>query len=403
MKELYRLSPYNRQTLDLSHAPKRVMINDCTLREGEQSSESAFSLADKERMASLLEAVGVGQVQIGFPPKDAAERKEMARFIRCLQRARSEVMVVAFSPNWREQIDWAVEMEPGVVHIIYRASPYLLKLLGSSEAQLLERTAESISYARSRGAREVAFCPTDTTRAEWSTLQQVFRTARDAGANTVAIADTVGVCTPSAIRWLVSQVRQLCGLPVEIHTHNDFGLALANTLAGIEAGASVVDTCVNGMGDRNGNPSLDEVAVALKLLNGIETGIDLARLSEVSAFVAGVAGQTVPPNKPVVGLNAFSHKLDIHVRAAVADPLAFQAYLPELVGNRRRIVIGKLTGPYAVRAKLQELGEPDPGDAAVNRLVDEVNHVASEHRRALSDEEFAALAKQVAAAAKEAF
>jgi isopropylmalate/homocitrate/citramalate synthase len=176
-------------------------------------------------------------------------------------------------------------------------------------------------------------------------------------------------------------------IPIGIHAHNDLGLALANALAAYEGGARLIDTCVNGMGDRCGNPATDEVAIAAALLYHQDTGIALDELSALSSLVSELSGLDVPPSKPIVGTNAYAHKMDIHVKAMLADPLAFQPLRPELVGARSKIVVGKKSGPLTLAAKLAELGEPPLAADAIARALADVERYAETNRRSVPDDE----------------
>jgi isopropylmalate/homocitrate/citramalate synthase len=231
-------------------------------------------------------------------------------------------------------------------------------------------------------------------RAEWPALEAAYRAAVEAGVEAVYVLDTVGVAAPAAIGDMVGRVVALTGLPVGIHAHNDLGLGLANALAAYEAGATIIDTCVNGMGDRCGNPAVDEVAVACELVYGRPCGVRLDALAALSRLVADRSGVPIPPNKPLVGTNAYSHKLDIHVQAMLADPLAFQPVRPELVGGRARIVVGKNSGPHTLRARMEELGLPPLEEHQVRVALDLVDRHAEANKRSLRDDELSRIVEQ---------
>ncbi len=384
--EQFRVSRYNKPK---TNNKRLIGINDCTLREGEQSGDVAFSMKDREMIAFALDEAGVDRIQIGFPEEDKQAKKEMKRIIGRLKNAGTETLIVAFSDQWKAQVDNALESGINHLNVIYRTSPYLMKLLGVDENQATERTLEVITYAKNQGAPKIVFTPTDATRSDWEFLKSISRKALAAGACELSVADTVGVATPDAIFYLVQGFKKEIGdVPIGLHAHNDFGLALANVFAAFEAGASMADTCINGMGDRAGNPALDEVVTAMVILYGYQTNVKMSKMWEISQMVGDIAKFIIPANKPVVGKNAFTEKLDIHVRAALKDPLAFQPFLPELVGNKTKIAIGKGSGPFALRAKLAELGLGDKWeDDMIKILLAEISRFAEENKRSLNDED----------------
>ncbi len=208
------------------------------------------------------------------------------------------------------------------------------------------------------------------------------------------VVDTTGCATPEAIRLLITEIREAAPtLPLEIHCHNDFGLACANTLAGIAAGADYASTTINGLGERCGNAATEEVALALTVLYGIETGLHLKKLSGLSALVAELSGVSMQPNKAVVGANAFRHEAGMVVAGVLQDPFTAEPYVPELVGQERRILVGKKSGLVSISYKVRELGLP-VAEARFPELLTRVKRASVEKRGALTDEEFTALAKE---------
>jgi len=238
------------------------------------------------------------------------------------------------------------------------------------------------------------FSPTDSTRARPGLLSDLYQAVAASGAEAVYVCDTVGVASPSGIRDLVSGAVDAAGVPVAVHCHNDLGLALANALAACEAGADRVDTCVNGLGERCGNPSLDEVAVAVELLLGGSTGVDLGALTAIAAEFAHLTGQPLPGTKAVVGPCAFAQKMDIHVEASVRDERTYVPFAPSLVGARIRYAVGKRSGPATLRRVLDGVGynvgalEP----SQLRQAVAEANNLADQLKRALTAEEVTRIA-----------
>jgi isopropylmalate/homocitrate/citramalate synthase len=224
-------------------------------------------------------------------------------------------------------------------------------------------------------------------------LMLMYRTALCAGASVLSLSDSMGTAKPAAVRLIVERMRALSDTAgIRLHMHDDYGLALANTLAGIEAGADWVEASVNGLGERAGNAALEEVVVALEGLYGIDTGIRTEGLFDLCALVERISGVPIPPMKPVTGANTFTNKLEIHVKAAAADRSLMEPYDPALVGNRRMLKLGRGTGPTGVRLKAAELGIA-LRDEDVDRLVDLVNRRAVETKRSVTDDEFAELAR----------
>ncbi|MCS6788930.1 MAG: 2-isopropylmalate synthase, partial [Aigarchaeota archaeon] len=242
------------------------------------------------------------------------------------------------------------------VHVFIATSEiHMTHKLKMTPEQVYQTAIECVEYARSRGV-EVHFSCEDATRSERSFLLKVYKGAAEAGAHSLDIPDTVGVAIPLVMRELARSVRAATGLPVAVHCHDDMGLATANTIAGVEGGAEIVHVTINGIGERAGNASLEEVVVALKYLYGIDSGIDLNRLASVSRMVASFTGMQVQKNKAIVGDHAFSHESGIHVHGIINNPYTYEPIMPEVVGKRRRIVVGKHSGTHAVMEVLKQHG-----------------------------------------------
>ena len=202
----------------------------------------------------------------------------------------------------------------------------------------------------------VAFSAEDATRTDLDFLKRVYSKAESYGADRVHIADTVGAITPQGITFLIKELRKVTDVQIAMHCHNDFGLAVINSIYGLLAGGSAVSTTVNGIGERAGNASLEELIMSLKLLYGKDLGFKTKYIQELSELVSKKTGLEIPYNKPIVGRNVFRHESGIHVDAVIEEPLTYEPYLPELVGQRRQLVLGKHSGCRAVKAKLDECG-----------------------------------------------
>jgi isopropylmalate/homocitrate/citramalate synthase len=319
----------------LRRPPKTLLVNDVSLREGEQSEGVSFPREVKVELAVALEAAGVPQIQIGYPGRFARDGEATHAVKEALSHACVEVVALAFVDDWEREIDACLESGAHVISVAYRSSDRLHRLLGITRADALRRTEDAVSRAAS-GHATVSFIPSDSTRADPTFLAQLWTVAADAGADRIYVADSMGAATPELVSLLVSRARET-GLPVGVHCHNDFGLVVANTLAGVLAGAEIVDVAVNGLGDRAGNAPLEEVVAALALLYSIESGVELGALTQLSRSFAETSGRELHANKPITGPAVFTHTLPTHVQAIEADSRSIQPFEPELVGNVLRI------------------------------------------------------------------
>jgi methanogen homocitrate synthase len=224
-----------------------------------------------------------------------------------------------------------------------------------TQEQALNICMKSIEHAKDHGIF-VAFSAEDATRTDLGFLKKIYKRAEDYGVDRVHIADTVGAISPQGVDYLIRELRKDINTGIAMHCHNDFGMAIANSIAGLIAGASAVSTTVNGIGERAGNASLEELVMSLTLIYGLDLGFKLEKFYELSKLVEKLTNVSVPENKPIVGKNVFRHESGIHVDAVIEEPLTYEPFLPELIGHHRRIVLGKHSGCRAVKAKLDECG-----------------------------------------------
>ena len=345
---------------------------DTTLRDGDQMPGIELDLEEKLYVARLLDGLRVDVIEAGFPASSRIDFETVRRVRREAQYSRVAGLARA---NPRD-VDAAAEAEADIIHVFIATSDVHMKhKLRMSREEVVAAAAEAVERARSYGA-EALFSAEDATRSDPSFLVEVYRAAVEAGARYINIPDTVGTATPWRMESLVSLVRR--ALPgwvrIDVHCHNDFGLAVANTLAGVRGGADGVQVTVNGFGERGGNAALEEVVAALHFLMGARTSVRLDQLTRVSREVARVFGVQLPPNKPVTGLNAFAHEAGIHVHGVLSNPATYEPMPPEAVGNRRRIVLGRHSGRAAVAHALEAMGyEPSRG------LVDHILRRLKEH------------------------
>lgn len=374
-----------------------VSLNDCTLREGEQSAIVNFQPEQKLDIARRLVDAGIDRIQVGY----AGLSKSDWTTIRTLRDAGLptdlESVVLSYLDSWSEQLDAAASSGATVANIVHVTSPPRREqVFRVTLDQIRVRTAEAVRAAKAHGLY-VTYSPADTTRTELDFALDLIGIAERAGADRIAVADTLGAATPGAVRYLVEQVRQATSCQIAIHVHNDFGLAIANALAAVEAGAEVIDTTLNGWGDRTGNPPTEEMAAALQLLYGALPEVDVVALATLAKSAAAALGVAVPPTKPVTGEVAFAHKLETHVKAVLQHPPAFEAYDPALVGGRRFVAIGQYSGPEAIGSRLRAIGLGLEGDVMA-LFTAEVQRVARTTNRVLTDDDLRAIADRLGAA-----
>ncbi len=335
----------------------RVGLLDSTLREGEQTPGVSFTVEQKLEIARLLDEAGVSMIEAGHPSVAPDVYTAVKRIVELKREGvirRAEI--VAHSRAVKTDIETAASLEPDRIAIFYGVSDIHLKYKHrKTREEALQIIAEMVEYARSHGVK-VRFTAEDATRADPEYLVEVVRTARDAGADRVSIADTVGIATPYAMRRLFEHVsKTVPGVELDVHAHNDLGMAVANSLAAMEGGATIIHVTVNGLGERTGIAPLEQVAVALKRHYGVEV-VDLKLVPKLSALVEKYSGIPIHPQAPVVGENAFTHKAGVHVAGILANPETYEAYPPEWLGRTRDYTIDKYSGRKAVRARLEKLG-----------------------------------------------
>jgi 2-isopropylmalate synthase len=332
----------------------------------------ALSVDEKMEIALALDEAGVDMIEAGF----AAVSRDEHIAVRQIAKEVSRAEVVSLARMMKSDVDAAVSADVDVVHVFIATSDIHLKYkLGISREEALRRIGEVVEYAKSHGVR-VLFSAEDATRSDLSFLAEAYKTAIEAGADEINVPDTVGVMTPSRMAYLIRYLRErLPPVPMHVHCHDDFGMAVANTIAAVENGADVAQVVVNNFGERAGNAALEEVVAAVHYLLGMRTNVRLEKLYELSQLVSKLFGVAVPPNKAVVGENAFSHEAGIHVHGVLNNPFTYEPMRPEDVGNRRRIVLGKHSGRHAVEWALKNIGV-EPREELVNYVMETVKSLA---------------------------
>ena len=382
------VSPYN-EVVRSESAGRRVRIFDTTLRDGEQTPGVALAAADKLTIAQLLDDLGVDSIEAGFPANSVGEFEA----VRAIARAGLRARVCALSRTVRSDLDASIAADVDEIHAFIATSDiHLTHKLKLSREQVLEKATWAVDYAKAHGF-VVEFSSEDATRTGLEFLKRVHRAVQDAKADRIDVADTVGSMSPPAMRHLVASLREVTRIPLAVHCHNDFGLATANSLAAVEAGASEVHVTVNGIGERAGNASLEEVVMALRAFYGIETNVDSTLLARASRLVSRLTGVVVQPNKAIVGDHAFAHESGIHVHGLLGDRSTYEAMAPGLVGKERRIVVGKHSGLHSVESRLEGYGFALTREQ-VGSITSRVKQLAEGGKR-VDDAELIALASDV--------
>jgi len=332
------------------HGKRKIKVFDTTLRDGEQTPGVALNLDEKLTIAKALEELGVDIIEAGFPINSESEFNAVKTIAKEV-----DTTVCGLSRALRQDIDSCIKADVDLVHTFISTSPEHMKYqMNKTEKEIYEMAVDSVQYIIDHGL-PCLFSPMDATRSELGFLIKVCKGVEEAGAKVIDIPDTVGVMYPSAMKDFISKIRKEIKIDLDVHCHNDFGMAVSNTLAAVEAGVNQVQVTINGLGERAGNADLEQVVMALKVLYGIETNIKTEKIYSTSKLVERLTGIRVMPNFPIVGDNAFAHESGIHVHAVLKKPITFEPIKPEMVGAQRRLVLGKHIGAHGVDAKLKEL------------------------------------------------
>lgn len=355
-----------------------VKIFDTTLRDGEQTPGVSLTLEDKLSIANQLDELNIDLIEAGFPASSEGEFRSVKEIVD--EDLGMEVCGLARTK--KDDVEACLEAGVSIVHTFISTSDIQLKhTIKKTRDEVKESVRDIVSYIKDRNAR-CLFSAMDATRTEIGFLKDVFSIAEESGADLVNIPDTVGVMSPKEMERLVGEVDEVVEIPIDVHCHNDFGLAVANSLFGVEGGASQVQVTVNGIGERAGNASLQETVIGLECLFDKKTQINKEKLYETSKLVERLSSIQILPNAPIVGNNAFSHESGIHAQGVISDSETFEPGIiePEMVGHKRKLVPGKHMGKHSVKEILKNAGlEPD--ETELKEILNRVKELGDKGKR----------------------
>lgn len=345
---------------------------------------------DKLRIAKHLDELGVNVIEAGFAAVSEGEMKA----IKLIAKEGLKAEICSCTRGVKDDIDAALKSDADSVHIVIPTSDLHLKhKLKKTRDEVLKITQDVTQYAKDHGLK-VELSAEDATRSDFSFLTKMFATGISAGADRICPCDTVGVLTPEKTYEFFSKIKaKFPNASISTHCHNDFGMAVANSVTALRAGANQVHATINGLGERAGNAALEEIAVTLKLLYGVEIPIKTKLLYTTSRLVARLTGIPVQPNKAIIGDNAFAHESGIHVDAVLKHPSTYEAISPELVGFTRRLIAGKHAGTHGIKATLERMGL-NPNDEQIKEIFQRVKNLGDKGKK-VTDADLQAIAEAV--------
>ena len=369
---------------------KEIKIVDTTLRDGEQTAGVAFANHEKVTIAQILSDMGIDQLEVGIPTMGGDEKET----IKAICKRDLKASIMAWNRAVISDIEQSIDCGVDAVAISLSVSDiHIQHKLKKSREWVLENMYNAVSYAKKNGLY-ISVNGEDASRADTDFLIEFINLAKEAGADRFRYCDTVGVMEPFTLREKIEKIHKATNFDIEMHTHNDFGMATANAIAGIVGGANHIGVTVNGLGERAGNAALEEVIMALKFVYGYETDIDTTRFREISKYVSKASGRDLPIWKPIVGTNMFRHESGIHADGALKDPKNYEAFDPSEVGLQRQIVIGKHSGKAAIVNKFKEYEIELTSEEAEN-MLELVRQTSVQMKRNLFDKELVQIYKDL--------
>ncbi|MDD1729662.1 MAG: 2-isopropylmalate synthase [Methanospirillum sp.] len=369
-----------------------MSVFDTTLRDGEQTPGVSFSTADKIEIARQLSGIGVSVIEAGFP---ASSEDEYAT-VKAIVAEGLDAPVCGLARSVKGDVDRCIDAGVDMVHVFIPTSEVQrTHTIRKTHQEVVSITGDIVRYARDH-VDQVLFSAMDATRTGLPELIEVFETAVGAGATAINVPDTVGVATPSSMKTMIAALRERIACTIDVHCHNDFGMATANTISAVEAGADQVQVTVNGIGERAGNADLACTTMIIESIFGYNTGIETARLVETSRMVSRFSGLMVPPNWPVTGEYAFSHESGIHSQGVLENASTFEPGImtPEMVGHRRRLKLGKHVGRHAVRDMLNQV-HISPDEDQIDEIIARIKLIASKGKK-ITEQDLYEIAETVA-------
>lgn len=368
---------------------RMVRIFDTTLRDGEQTPGIALAPEQKLEVAKALDDLGVDVIEAGAAITSEGERQA----IKMISNANLNAEICSFTRALRADVDAALACDVDSIHLVVPTSDtHLQYKLKKSRAEVKEMALDAVRHAVDHGLI-VELSAEDATRSDPAFLKEIFLSGVDVGAQRICICDTVGVLTPERAHELFAEIVEAVNVPVAAHCHNDFGMATANTVAAVRAGAQEVHVTINGLGERAGNAALEEVVLALAHFYDVQTKVQLKGLYEISRLVERHTGLPVSPTKAVVGENAFSHEAGIHTAGVLAYPPTYEPIAPEMVGHHRRLVFGKHVGSHAIESELRRMGL-EPTKEQVREIFEQVKKLG-DRGKLVTDAELRAIVDAV--------
>ncbi len=360
----------------------KLYLVDTTLRDGEQTAGVVFANSEKIRIAKMLDEIGVNQLEVGIPTMGGDEKETIAKIAKLGLNASIMAWNRAVIDDVKESLECGVD---AVAISISTSDIHIEHKLRTSRQWVLDHMTSAVKFAKKEGVY-VSVNAEDASRTDIDFLIEFAKCAKEAGADRLRFCDTVGILDPFKTFDVIKRIKESIDIDVEMHTHNDFGMATANALAGFKAGANFIGVTVNGLGERAGNAALEEVVMALKHVYKYDIGIDTKRFRELSEYVSAASGRQLPSWKAIVGTNVFAHESGIHVDGALKDPHTYEIFDPDEVGLERQIVIGKHSGTAALINKFKEYGRTLPENEA-KELLPYVRSLSIQLKRPLFDKE----------------